>query len=151
MLRCSPRDSRAHRQGPCSQITAGGGSSEPQPAFGGGNQPSYGARLSTTSSKTLVCAKGLRALSLQRSPGQVASQILPEALQAPDHMQLPVRKMFQEAIADEPRDILPIVVAFISQLLLKHGANGNHCGERIPEDDKLHKESATQQANACCQ
>src|SRR5260370_31043438 len=90
--------------------------------------------------KTLVCAKGLRALSLQRSPGHVASQILPEALQSPDHMQLPIRKMFQEAIADEPRDILPIVVAFVSQFLLKHGANGNDCCERISEDDKLQKE-----------
>jgi hypothetical protein len=55
-------------------------------------------------------------------------------------MQLPVRKMFQEAIADEPRDILSIVVAFVSQFFLKHGANGNDCCERIPEDDKLQKE-----------
>ena len=99
-----------------------------------------GAWLSTTCRKILVCAKGLRALLLQRSPGHVASQILPEALQSPDHMQLPIRKMFQEAITDEPRDILPIVVAFVSQFLLKHGTNRNHGRESVAEDDELKKE-----------
>src|ERR1700746_3122056 len=104
---------------------------------------SYRARttryLARTGCSARVRTRGLDSLSLWRSPGQVASQILPEAVQSPDHMQLPVRKMLQKAIADEPDDILPIVVAFVCQFLLEHGTYGNHCSEGVSEDDKLQK------------
>src|SRR5438094_599918 len=66
-------------------------------------------------------------------------------------MQLPVRKMFQEAVADEPDHVLPIVVSFVSQFFLQHGTNGNHRCERIPEEEKLQTECPAQYAKACCQ
>ena len=90
-------------------------------------------------------------LSFHRSPHQVASQVLPKALQSPDHMQLPVRKMFQEAVGDEPSHILPIVVSLVSQFLLQNGTNGNHRCKRIPEEEKLQTECPAQYAKACCQ
>src|SRR5260370_29687449 len=96
----------------------------------------------TTAGDSLPCLPLLifQPLSSQRSPNQISPQVLPKALQSPDHMQLPVRKMLQEAIADEPGDILPIVVAFVSQFLLEYGTNGNHCRESIAEDHELKKE-----------
>ena len=36
----------------------------------------------------------------------IAPQVLPKALKAPDPMQLPVRKMFKEAVAHEPRNVV---------------------------------------------
>src|SRR2546430_13327401 len=66
-------------------------------------------------------------------------------------MQLPVRKMFQEAVADEPDHVLPIVLSFVSQFFLQHGTNGNHRCERIPKEEKLQTECPAQYAKACCQ
>src|SRR5712671_66763 len=66
-------------------------------------------------------------------------------------MQLPVRKVFQEAVADEPSHVLPIVVPFVSQFFLQHGTNGNHRGKRIPKEEKLQTECPAQYAKACCQ
>ncbi len=38
------------------------------------------------------------ALSRQRSPSIVAAQVLPQALKAPDHVQLPVGEMLEKAV-----------------------------------------------------
>jgi len=61
---------------------------------------------------------GLKPLALQGSPGKITAKILPEALQPPDHVQLPVRKMLEEAVADEPNYISPVVVALVSNFFL---------------------------------
>ena len=66
-------------------------------------------------------------------------------------MQLSVRKMFEEAVADEPSHILPIVVSLVSQFLLQHVTNGNHRCKRISEEEKLQTEHPAQYAKACCQ
>ena len=72
-----------------------------------------------------------QALAFQLPPFMVAAQILPEALQAPDHVQLPVGKMLEEAVADEPRYILPVVVTFVSNLFLQNRADGDDPHTRI--------------------
>src|SRR5207245_11562510 len=70
---------------------------------------------------------------LQRLPAHIASHILPQALQPPEHVHLPVRKMLQKAAADQPSDILPVIVPFVGQLFLKHRADGNDRGKSVAE------------------
>ena len=69
----------------------------------------------------------------------VATKILPQTLQAPDHVQLPVGKVFEEAVTHKPDDILPVVVAFVSDFLLQHRSNGNYRSEGVSENHKLKK------------
>src|SRR5712691_4967448 len=90
-------------------------------------------------------------LSLQRSPSHVASKVLPEALQPPDHMQLPIRKVFQEAVAHQPGHILPIVISFVGQFFLQHRTDRNHRRKPIPEQHELKKECPAQGAKGSCQ
>src|SRR5260221_2439036 len=66
-------------------------------------------------------------------------------------MQLPVRKVFQEAVAYEPGHILPIVVSFVSQFFLQHGPDRDHRRKRIPEEEELQTQCPVQHAKACCQ
>ena len=87
---------------------------------------------------------GLNPFALQGLPLVVAAEILPESLQPPDHVHLPVRKMFEEAVADEPHHVLPVVVPLVSDFFLQDRADGNHGGKRIPEDEELQKEFAAQ-------
>jgi hypothetical protein len=87
---------------------------------------------------------GLNPFSLRGFPGEAAAKILPKALQPPDHVHLPARKMFEQAVADQPRDVLPVVKPLIGNLFLQDRANGNHGGKRIPEDEELQKKLAAQ-------
>ena len=87
---------------------------------------------------------GLNPFALQGLPGEVAAKILPESLQPPDHVHLPVRKMFEETVADQPHDVLPVVVPLVGDFFLQDRADGNHGGKRIPEDEELQKEFAAQ-------
>src|SRR5229473_848091 len=50
----------------------------------------------------------LEPLALQGFPLHVSAQVFPESPQPPDHVQLPVRKMFEEAIADKTDYVLPV-------------------------------------------
>src|ERR1700722_7653555 len=88
----------------------------------------------------LVCVYRFLSLSFQRPPSHVASKVLPEALQSPDHMHLAVRKVFEETVGDQSGNILPIVISFVGQFFLQHRADGNHCGKPIPKDHELKKE-----------
>src|SRR5690242_15589332 len=74
----------------------------------------------------------------------VAAKILPESLQPPDQVHLPVRKMFEVAVADQPHHVLPVVVSLIGDLFLQDRADGNHGGKRLTEDEELQKEFAAQ-------
>src|SRR6266568_3548237 len=75
-----------------------------------------------TGSCTHVASRSRRfyAPPLQRLPVRIAAQILPQPLQPPEHVHLPVGKMLQKAAADRPSDILPVIVPFIGELFLKH-------------------------------
>jgi hypothetical protein len=64
-----------------------------------------------------------KALSLQRPPRHVTTQVLPETLQPPDHVRLAVWKVFEKTIAHKPGYILPVVVALVGQLFLQDGAD----------------------------
>ena len=78
-------------------------------------------------------------LALQWFPHVVAAQVLPKALQPPDHVQLPVGKMFEEAVTHEPPDVLPVIITFVGNFFLQHGANGNHRRKCVSEDQELQK------------
>ena len=79
----------------------------------------------------------------------VAAEILPKPLQAPDHVQLAVGKMFEEAIAYETDHVFPVVIALVGDFLLQDGADGNHRGEGITENQELQKEFAAENAEGC--
>src|ERR1700720_2333204 len=83
----------------------------------------------------IVC--GFRTSSRQRPPSHVTSQVLPDTLQSPDHMQLPVRKVFDEAIGHKACDVLPVVVAFVSKFFLQHRANRNQGRKSVSEENEL--------------
>src|SRR5260370_976164 len=87
-------------------------------------------------------------LAGNRSPNVVAAQGLPEALQPPDHVQLPVGKMLQKAVTHEPHNILPVVVPFVGDFLLQDRTDGNHRRKCIPENQELHEEYPAQHAKA---
>src|SRR5712692_289153 len=79
----------------------------------------------------------LNAFTFQRTPSVVAAEVLPEALQPPDHMQLPIGKMLEEAVTDQARHILPIIIATIGDLLLQDRANRNGRREGVPKQKEL--------------
>src|SRR5260370_17486019 len=56
--------------------------------------------------------------------------------------------MFEEAVADEPHDISPVVIALVGDLFLEHGANGNHDGKRIAEYQELQEKFPAQNTQA---
>src|ERR1700732_2120970 len=76
-------------------------------------------------------ARRLQPLPLQRLPGVVAAQILPDAAQPPEHVHLPVRKMLEKTVADQTHHVLPVVIAFVSDFFLQHGPDGNYSGECV--------------------
>src|ERR1700757_1722030 len=82
------------------------------------------------------------------SPNVVTTEVLPEALQPPDHVQLAIGKMFQKAVTDEPRDILPVVISFVGEFFLQDRADGNHRRKSVPEKQELEKELSAQHAQA---
>ena len=73
--------------------------------------------------KHLSGTRRLKSLSLEWSPDVVTTQVLPETLKAPDHVQLAIGKMLQKAVGHEPRYILPIVITFVGNFLLQDRAN----------------------------
>src|SRR4029077_14986002 len=91
-------------------------------------------------------ASGLQSFALERRPRIVAAQILPNALQAPKHVHLPVGKMFEETVADQARHVLPVVVALVGDFFLQNGTDGDHRRESISEQQELQKERAAQDA-----
>ena len=56
-------------------------------------------------------------------------------------MQLAVGEVFEEAVAHEPNNILPIVVPFVSQFFLQHRTDGNEGCKSIAEKHELKKET----------
>src|ERR1700675_1408527 len=97
-----------------------------------------------------VCVPCSLSLALQRSPSHVALEVLPEALQSPDHVQLPIRKVFEEAVAHQSRNILPIVISLVSQFFLQHRSDGNNRRKSVSEEHELKKERPTQGAKESC-
>ena len=48
--------------------------------------------------------------------------------------------MFEEAVADKPDYVLPIVITFVGNFFLQDSADGNHGGKRVAEEKELQKE-----------
>src|SRR6266852_4162101 len=91
-------------------------------------------------------AGGLQSFALERRPYVVAVHILPDPLQPPEHMHLPVRKMLEKTVADQPHHILPIVITFVGDFFLQHRPDGDNRCEGVSEQQELQKERAAQDA-----
>src|SRR5579864_931617 len=96
-------------------------------------------------------ARSLKALALEFSPREISPQVLPGALQAPQHLELAIREMLKKAAAHQPCYVFPIVISLIRKLLLQDRANGDHRRKGIAENQKLKKELAAQNAEPRCQ
>jgi hypothetical protein len=75
--------------------------------------------------------------ALHGFPDEVTAQALPKALKAPDHVQLPIRKMLEEAVGDEPYHVLPVVVPLVGDFFLQDGTDGDHRRKRVAENKEL--------------
>src|SRR5216684_2888837 len=95
-------------------------------------------------------ADGLQSLALERPPDVVAAQILPNALQPPEHMHLAIGKMFEKAVADQTDHVLPVVITFVGDFFLQHGTDGYYRRERISEKQELQKKRAAQDPQHGC-
>src|SRR5712692_8742091 len=109
-------------------------------------KPEYADVRVTGNAADLADSCGLKSFPFHGRPNVVAAQVLPKALEPPDHMQLAVGKMFQKAATHEPRYILPVVVPFVGDFLLQDRADGNQRGKGIPEKQELHEEFPAQRA-----
>src|SRR5260370_977790 len=78
----------------------------------------------------------------------VAAEVRPKTLQSQDHVQLPVREMFEKAVADKAGYVLPVVVTLVRDFFLQHGTDGNHCSKRISEDQELQEKLPAEHAQA---
>jgi hypothetical protein len=103
-------------------------------------QPSH--RDSTT--KLLLCTGRLQPPPLHRPPNHIATAVLPETLEPPYEMHLPVGKMLKKTVTDETRYVLPLVVSQICQFLLQDGTNRNNGSKRVSKKQKLEKELPAQ-------
>src|ERR1700692_1860140 len=74
----------------------------------------------------LWCSYGAKSLALERFPRHVAPHVLPQALKPPDHVQLPVREMFEEAVRHQAGHVLPVAVPLVGKFFLQDGADRNH-------------------------
>src|SRR5712664_801282 len=83
-------------------------------------------------------AGGLHSFALERPPDMIAAQVLPDALQPPEHMHLPVRKMFEKTVADQAHHVLPIVITFVGDFFLQHRPDGDNRCEGVSEQQELH-------------
>src|SRR5216683_3954909 len=92
----------------------------------------------------------LEPLALQGFPLHVSAQVFPESPQPPDHVQLPVRKMFEEAIADKTDYVLPVVIPLVGNFFLQDGADGDHRRKRIPEYEELQEKFPAQHTQTSC-
>src|SRR6266446_33103 len=91
-------------------------------------------------------AGGLQPFALEQAPGIIAVKVLPDPLQPPEHMHLPVRKMFEKTVADQAHHVLPVVVALVGDFFLQHGADGDYRRKRISENQELQKKRTAQDA-----
>src|ERR1700730_946876 len=90
-----------------------------------------------------------KALSRQRFPGHITTYVLPQALKAPNHVQLPVREMFEEAIGYQTGYVLPVAVSLIGKFFLQYRADRDHRGKRIAKNQELHEKLMVQITHHC--
>src|SRR6266849_5308167 len=91
-------------------------------------------------------AGGLHSFALEHSPDMIAAQVLPDQLQPPEHMHLPVRKMFEKTVADQAHHVLPVVITFVGDFFLQHRPDGDYRCECVSEQQELQKKCAAQDA-----
>src|SRR5579862_877212 len=76
--------------------------------------------LKRTLAERLRNSSGRESLALQGPPLVVPTEVLPQTLQPPDHVQLAVGEMFKEAVAHQPSNIFPVIVALIRNFFLQY-------------------------------
>jgi hypothetical protein len=100
------------------------------------------SREESSSLAPLFDLGGVKPFAFYRPPHKIAADVLPQTLQSPHHVQLPVGEVLQEAVTDQPHYVLPVIVAFVRDFFLQDGADRNHGSKGIPEDQKLQKKFA---------
>src|SRR5882672_10009736 len=58
--------------------------------------------------------------------------------------------MFEEAVANEPYDVLPVVIALVGNFFLQDGTDGDHRRKRIPEYEELQEKFPAQHTQTSC-
>src|SRR5260370_17130779 len=58
--------------------------------------------------------------------------------------------MFEEAVADQPDYVLPVVVPLVGNFLLQDGTDGDHRRKRIPEYEELQEKFPAQHTQTSC-
>ena len=91
-------------------------------------------------------SRSAKSLTLERLPRHVAPRVLPQALKPPDHVQLPVGEMLEEAVGHQTGHVLPIAVPFIGEFFLQDGPYRDDCGECVPKNHELDEKIAAQVA-----
>src|ERR1700730_3715317 len=92
------------------------------------------------------CSYRAKSLALKRFPRHVAPHVLPQALKPPDHVQLPVREMFEETVRHQAGHVLPVAVPLVGKFFLQDGADRNHRGERVTKNHELNEKTAAEVA-----
>src|SRR5260370_41075768 len=59
--------------------------------------------------------------------------------------------MFEEAVADKPDYVLPVVVPLVGNFFLQNGTDGDHRRKRIPEYEELQEKFPAQHTKKSCE
>ena len=75
---------------------------------------------------------------------QVSAEVLPDALETPDHRELAVGKMFEEAVDQQMRNLAPVAVGAESHFFEQYRTDGNQRGEGVADQQELQEERLAQ-------
>src|ERR1700679_799758 len=73
------------------------------------------------------------AYSFHGSPLQVSAEILPDTLKPPDHCELAIGEVLEQAVDEEARDFAPVAVTAEGHFFEQHRADGKQRGKCIAE------------------
>ena len=78
--------------------------------------------------------------SFHGSPLQVSAEVLPDSLETPEHRELAVGKVFEEAIDYQARDFAPVAVTAERHFFEQYRTDGNQRGEGVAEQQEFQEE-----------
>jgi hypothetical protein len=71
---------------------------------------------------------------------QVSAEVLPDALQTPDHRELAVGEMFEKAVDKQACDFAPVAVTAEGHFFEQYRTDGKQSGEGVAEQQELQEE-----------
>ena len=76
---------------------------------------------------------GRDSYSFHLSPLQIPTEVLPDALEPPDHCELAIGEVFKEAVDQQARDFTPVTITTEGHFFKQHGADGDERCKSITE------------------